>query len=198
MDSRQTKDCLSRAKLYATKGNFSESLKYMLKGLMAICRNSSVLNRDIRTYVREILALYVKDPEIGPLCAPIKSKISGYNGGNERDLYVGLKNVYDKIANQVDKEKYEDALARKMNLDKFMVKGTRLIKDKQYEKAIQMFNEATNFYKDESGFFLYIAKLFIEVEQSSAGILFLKKELEVKPNNEVAKSMLLELTNKSK
>ncbi len=194
MDFRTLKDTLSRAKLYATRGNFTQSIGFLLKCLQAIHKTPSISSAEARTAVREILHVYTKDPFIRPMLTPFIETITGYEGGKERAVFTVLKPIFDTISKQAEEESYEAAMARKIHLDKALGRAKRSLEDGHLPKAEESFKEACSFYKDEYAFFLYIAKLYMESKQYTLAQSYLKRELEVNSDSEDAQKLMQQVS----
>lgn len=192
MDIRKVKEAFGKAKINASRGEYTTSLQFFNIGLREVLTSSGLPLTEIRSYIREIIQLYASAP---PIRALVKNPMS-YTPGNEKNLYALSKKIYNVLANKVETEKYEDAIERKKKLDKYLILGKKYLQEAKLAEADQMFQGATECYRDEKILFVYIAKMYMEVGQEARAITFWQKALEVDPKNEEVQNTLLELLSK--
>ena len=191
MDSRLAKDALSKAKLYAAKNDFINSLKFMLQGLREI-NSGGTPPTDIRACIRDALQSYSSEKAVK---VAAQSDLA-YTPGQEKALYVSIKKAYDSFVSAANSETYDEALARKKRLDKQIILGKKYIEEGKIAEADQALQVAITYYKDEKSLFPYIAKLFIDANQPARAVLYLKKALEEQPGNPEIKNMIQNILNK--
>ena len=192
MDIRKVKDVLSKAKLYATRGDFINSLKFMLQGLRDVSINAGAPPTEIRALIREVSQIYANEQRIK---SNAKASLI-YSPGQEKTLYATLKKVYDAIAEKAVSETYDETLERKRKLDKHLILGKRYLADGKIADADAMFQESLKLYKDEKHLFPYIAKILSEANQDARALFYLKKAAEVDPKNEDVRKMIQALLAK--
>lgn len=192
MDIRKVKEAFGKAKINASRGEYTTSLQFFNVGLREVLTSSGLPLIEVRSYIREIVQLYATAPPIRNLL----NRSMSYTPGNEKALYTLTRKVYNVLANKVEPEKYEDAIARKKKLDKYLILGKKYLQEGKLSEADQMLQGAAECYRDEKILFSYIAKLYMDAHQDARAITFWQKALEVDPKNDEIQKTLLELLRK--
>lgn len=192
MNTRKVREYFGKAKIYASRGEYTTSLQYFTVGLREVLSTSATPPTEIRSHIREVVSLY---STAQPIRALIKQGMS-YNPGNERALYSLTKKLLAVLTNTVEKEKYEDAIERKKKLDKYLILGKKYLQEGKLADADQMFQGAVECYRDERVLFSVIAKMYMEANQDARAISFWQKAVEVMPKNEEAQKNLQILLEK--
>ena len=73
--------------------------------------------------------------------------------------------------------------------------GQKLVAQGKFSEAEEAFREAVSYYRDEHRLFQMIAKCFIDADQPRRAIDYLRKALEIEPDNEPARLMLEEASS---
>lgn len=192
MDIRATKDFLSKATLYATRGDYIGSLKCMLRGLREVNSSSGTPSTEIRACIREATKSYTHEQIITDVAGVVVT----YTPGQEKELHITLRKVYDVLVEAAASEEYDKALDRKKRLDKHIILGKKYIAEGKIAEADQVFQDSLVYYKDENMLFPYIAKMFLDVNQSTRALFYLKKAIEFDPNDLNSKSAIQDILSK--
>lgn len=190
MDLRKTREQLGRIRVYYLKG---DTLRALASAVMAL-RDLAQMNNlptDIRSMAREGISCLARDEEV-------KSHLSrplSYQPGQEKALFIQLGAVYKKMAAQAGMESREDAFARKQKMDRAIITGQKLVTQGKFSEAEESFREAVACYRNEHRLFQMIAKSFMDAGQPRRAIDYLRKAVEVEPENEPARRMLEEASS---
>ena len=79
--------------------------------------------------------------------------------------------------------------------DRALNMGQKLVAQGKFSEAEEAFREAVSYYRDEHRLFQMIAKCFIDADQPRRAIDYLRKALEIEPDNEPARLMLEEASS---
>ena len=115
--------------------------------------------------------------------------------GQEKALFIQLGAAYKEMAAQAGQESRDEAFARKQKLDRALNMGQKLVAQGKFSEAEEAFREAVSYYRDEHRLFQMIAKCFIDADQPRRAIDYLRKALEIEPDNEPARLMLEEASS---
>ena len=111
--------------------------------------------------------------------------------GNQRVTNDNPEDTYNAL------QKYGQDLvdlARKQKLDRALILGQRLVAQGKFSEAEEAFREAVSCYRDEHRLFQMIAGAFMEVGQPRRAIDYLRRAVEVEPDNAAARDMLEEVS----
>ena len=192
MDIRSVKDALSKATLYATRSDYITSLNFMLRGLREVNSSPGTPPTEIRACIREATKSYTHEQSITDAAGFVIT----YNPGQEKELHVTLRKIYDILVAAAAAEEYDKALDRKKRLDKHIILGKKYIAEGKIAEADQVLQDGLSYYKDETMLFSYIAKIFLDVNQPTRALFYLKKAVEVDPNDLNAKSIIQDILSK--
>lgn len=188
MDIRQLRDSFRKAKLYAERGDMLGSLQIGLQSLRVVL-SSSVISTELRSAVRELVGVYATDK----LLRKLADYSFAYTPGKEKALYVAMQKAHEGLKLRVITETYDEAIARKKELDQHIIRGRNYLKAGKLEDADQCFKEALKCYKDEKSIFAFIGRIFLDEKQIPRASFYLKKAHEVEPNCGDVKKMIQEV-----
>ena len=117
-----------------------------------------------------------------------------YQPGQEKALFLQLGAAYKEMAAQAGLESREETFARKQKLDRALILGQRLVAQGKFSEAEEAFREAVSCYRDEHRLFQMIAGAFMEAGQPRRAIDYLRRAVEVEPDNAAARNMLEEVS----
>ncbi len=190
MDLRKTREQLGRIRVYYLKGDTLRALASAVMALRDLAQASN-LPTDIRSMVREGISYLARDEELKRyLARPL-----AYQPGQERALFIQLGTAYKEMAAHANAESREEAFARKQKMDRAIIVGQKLVAQGKFSEAEESFREAVACYRDEHRLFQTIAKCFIDSDQPRRAIDYLRKAVEIEPDNEPARLMLEEVSS---
>lgn len=180
MDLKKIRANLGRCKASYQKNDAVRALTECIMALTDIVRaGSPTLPLDVRGLIRESIQLLSRDPII-------KDKIKApiiYQPGQERATLIILADIYKQTLAEQENENREQSLARKQKLDQSLILGNKLLAQGKVSEADAAFQEAISAYKDEHRIFLLIGKALMDAEQPRRAYPYLKKAMEVEPDN---------------
>lgn len=156
MNTRKIREDLGRAKASCTRHDVERALFLTMGALKELGGQSAPtdLRGDFRAALAELAAL----PEI---------KLDGgqapaYAPGAEKDLLRQLSQLYRTIKGQEREEEYQEALQRKLNLDRCFMDGKKFLAEGKPSEADACFGEAMKHYKDETAVFAMMARAMMD------------------------------------
>lgn len=186
MDMRKIRENLGRIKLYYLKGETLQALGSAVMALKDVVRMGGTPPTDVRSPLREGVQLLAQDKDVkrlskGPLM---------YQPGQERALLLALAALYKQMGEEAGRENPRDAFARKQRLDQALGLGRRLLAQAKVSEADAAFQEALTCYRDEHRVFQLIGKLLLEADQPRRAVPYLKKAVELEPDNAAARRLM--------
>ena len=190
MDLRKTREQLGRIRVYYLKGDTLRALASAVMALRDLAQMSN-LPTDMRSMLRDGIGFLARDEELKRY---LKRPLA-YQPGQEKALFIQLVAAYKEMAAQAGQESRDEAFARKQKLDRALNMGQKLVAQGKFSEAEEAFREAVSYYRDEHRLFQMIAKCFIDADQPRRAIDYLRKALEIEPDNEPARLMLEEASS---
>ncbi len=190
MDLRKTREQLGRIRVYYLKGDTLRALASAVMALRDLAQMSN-LPTDMRSMLRDGIGFLARDEELKRY---LKRPLA-YQPGQEKALFIQLGAAYKEMAAQAGQESRDEAFARKQKLDRALNMGQKLVAQGKFSEAEEAFREAVSYYRDEHRLFQMIAKCFIDADQPRRAIDYLRKALEIEPDNEPARLMLEEASS---
>lgn len=186
MDLRKIRENLGRIKVYYLKGETLRALGFAVMALKDVVRAGGTPPLDVRGPLREGVQLLTRDKDVkrlagGPLL---------YQPGQERALLLALAKLYKLLEDEAGRESREAAFARKQRLDQALGLGRRLLAQARISEADAAFQEALAHYRDEHRVFQLIGKSLLDAGQARRAAPYLKKAVELEPDNAVARGLL--------
>ena len=179
MDMRQVREHLGRVKPYYLKNETLRALNSLITGLKGALLLPGGIPTPVRGSVREAVQLMSRDEMV-------KKRLPAqfmYQSGQERQLLAMLINIYKNIETELNTEDYETTSQRKQQLDNTLNQGLRSLEAGRIPEADEYFHQALTHYRDEHRLFFFIAKSLIEADAPKRAVPFLRKGLEVIPND---------------
>ena len=190
MDLRKTREQLGRIRVYYLKGDTLRALASAVMALRDLAQMSN-LPTDMRSMLRDGIGFLARDEELKRyLKRPLANQ-----PGQEKALFIQLGAADKEMAAQAGQESRDEAFARKQKLDRALNMGQKLVAQGKFSEAEEAFREAVSYYRDEHRLFQMIAKCFIDADQPRRAIDYLRKALEIEPDNEPARLMLEEASS---
>ena len=190
MDLLKTREQLGRIRVYYLKGDTLRALASAVMALRDLAQMSN-LPTDMRSMLRDGIGFLARDEELKRY---LKRPLA-YQPGQEKALFIQLGAAYKEMAAQAGQESRDEAFARKQKLDRALNMGQKLVAQGKFSEAEEAFREAVSYYRDEHRLFQMIAKCFIDADQPRRAIDYLRKALEIEPDNEPARLMLEEASS---
>ena len=190
MDLRKTREQLGRIREDYIKGGTMGALASAVMALRDLAQMSN-LPTDMRSMLRDGIGFLARDEELKRY---LKRPLA-YQPGQEKALFIQLGAAYKEMAAQAGQESRDEAFARKQKLDRALNMGQKLVAQGKFSEAEEAFREAVSYYRDEHRLFQMIAKCFIDADQPRRAIDYLRKALEIEPDNEPARLMLEEASS---
>ena len=186
MDVRKIRENLGRIKIYYLKGETLRALGFAVMALKDVVRAGGAPPVDVRGPLREGVQLLARDKDVKRLSkAPLM-----YQPGQERALLLTLATLYKQLEEEAGRESRENAFARKQRLDQALGLGRRLLAQGKVSEADAAFQEALTQYRDERRVFQLIGKSLFDAGQPRRAVPYLKKAVELEPDNGVARELL--------
>ena len=183
---RQIREDLGRVKPYYLKNETQRALTSLISGLKGALALPGGLPTDVRGPLREALQLIARDE----LVKKYGEGQLAYQQGQERQLLTALLTVQQKIEAELNSEDDETAIARKLRLDQALNQGMRSLEAGRVSEADEYFQQAMGNYRDEKRMFFYIGKSLVEANAPKRAVPYLRKGLEVDPDDDEMSEML--------
>lgn len=178
MNARKIRVDLGRAKASCTRRDMERALFLTIGALKELGGQSAPtdLRGDFRAALTELAAL----PEIrlGGGQAP------AYTPGAEKELLQQLSQIYRSMKGQEKEEEYQEALQRKLNLDRCFLDGKQFLAEGKPSEADACFGEAMKHYKDETAVFGMMAKAMMDAGEYVRALGHARAGLKELPNDE--------------
>ena len=175
---------LSRAKAAFFKG---ETLKPLLSLAEAL---KLVVTRNIPSMDMPRIASLLREnfQNIGKIEAVKKIHPAPfiYKKGDEKKLLAALISVIKKVREEMERETLEAMRQRKMKIDQLIIQGRKYLEKKNILEAQRSFRGAVEEYVDEDAMFLVIADSLVSAGYSKEPLEYLKRALEIDPDNRKA------------
>jgi len=176
MNTRKIREDLGRAKASCTRGDVERAIFLTIGALKELGGQNAPtdLRGDFRAVFAELAAL----PEI---------KTGGgqlaYAPGAEKDLLQQLSQLYRAIKGQEKEEEYQEALQRKLHLDRCFMDGKKFLAEGKASEADASFGEAMKNYKDETAVFGMMARAMMDAGEYVRAIGHARAGLKELPGN---------------
>jgi predicted Zn-dependent protease len=179
MNIRQIRENLGRVRTSFQRNETRRALAFFISGLHGIGNNASP--PEVRGDIREAVQLLARDEQVKALLPGGQN--TSYTPGQEKALLELVTQIHDMLVEAEGKESHEEALARKIKIDHAYNAGKKLMEQGKVSEADASFAEAVQSYKDEHRLFCMIAGLLVDAEEVVRAGPYLKKGLEVLPND---------------
>ncbi len=184
MNPRKIREDLGRAKASANRNELERALSLVLLALKDLGGQSAPmdLRGDFREGINSVTALAsFKKYHAAPVI---------YQGGKEREIFAIFARVYQLMqAEKVKEESYEEAMQRKMALDKTLKEAHSELERGKVSEADALYAKALSYYRDEKAVFGMIARQLMEVDEVVRALGYLKKGLAVIPDDPELKEL---------
>lgn len=177
MNPRKIREDLGRIRTCLQRRDFPRALNLLCASLKDLGNQSAPtdLRGDFRTAIADICAdaTYKKT----------FNQAQTYQPGKEKELLAFFKKFYNQLEGQEEEEPYEEALQRKLNLDRCINDGKAFLSQNKPSEADQCFAEAMKYYKDEIMAFGMMARAMMEAGQYVRALGYVRKGLQQQPKN---------------
>ncbi|TVM15508.1 hypothetical protein DPQ33_14990 [Oceanidesulfovibrio indonesiensis] len=109
-----------------------------------------------------------------------------YSSGNEKTLFIAVVQLLKKLQDEAARASEKETEARKLQIDRLLIRGTRQLQTKNVKEALESFREAAALYVDEHVLFTIIGTRLVDAGLYKPAITFLSKAIQVDDNNDNA------------
>jgi len=109
-----------------------------------------------------------------------------YKKGEEKNLLRTLLPVIKGVREEMERESLEAMRERKMKIDQFIIQGRKYLEKNNILEAQRSFRGAVEEYVDEDALFTIIADNLVTAGYSKEPLEYLKRALEIDPENRKA------------
>jgi len=179
---------LARAKTHYQRNDALRSLMSLgsaLRGLLE-CKVAGPDKARIDTMLRESYQNANKFDKVREF-AP---KGLAYVKGEEKTMLGALLPLVKQIDEALKRESLEAMRARKLLIDQMLIKGNKLLAEKNVNEAMRCYREAANEFKNETGLFPMVATKLIEAACFKQAIEFARRAVFESPANPRAYDLL--------
>ncbi len=189
MNVRKIREALGRAKSSANRNELERALALSLMAFKELGNQTPPI--DLRGDFREAINSITSLASFREICpSPII-----YQGGKERDVFILFARAYKKLRAQDDtEESYENAMQRKLMLDKTLKEARAELERGRISEADALFSQALTYYRDENAIFAMIARQLMEVDEVVRALGYLKKGLAALPDDQELKELSQQCT----
>lgn len=177
MNPRKIREDLGRIRTCIQRRDFPRALNLLCLSLKDLGGQSAPmdLRGDFRTALADICAdgTYKKN----------FNQPQTYQPGKEKELLAFFQKFYNQITGAEEEEDYEEALQRKLNLDRCISNGKGYISQGKHSEADDCFAEALKYYKDEIMAFGMMARAMMDAGQYARALGYVRKGLQEQPKN---------------
>jgi len=113
-----------------------------------------------------------------------------YVKGDEKTMLAALLPVVKQIDEALKREDLEAMRARKLLIDQMVIKGNKLLAEKNINEAMRCYREAVAEFKDETGLFPLVATRLIDTGNFKQSIEFSRRAVLESPSNPRAYDLL--------
>jgi len=189
MNTRLIRENLGRVRTSFQRNEMLRALSCFIAGLQEL--GGQVPPTDLRGDIREALQLLVRDEKVKSL---LPGRQCIYTPGQEKDLLALFTTIHEQLKESATTESREAALSRKSKLDQTYNIGKKLLEQGKVSEADASFAEAVLAYRDEHHLFYMIALLLVDAKEVVRAGPYLKKGLEIQPDD----PQLLELLERAR
>lgn len=186
MNVRKIREDLGRARTCVQRRDFVRALYLLCISLRDIGTQAAPtpLRGDFRSVISDICA--------DPFYRETGAQVVSYQPGKERDLLLFFNKIYKQITNKEDKEDYETAMQRKLNLDRCINNGKSFLSQQKFSDADDCFIEAFKYYKNEFAAFAIMARAMMDANQFVRAYGYIRKGLAERPNDQTLLRLAVE------
>lgn len=177
MNSRKIREDLGRARASSVRRDPLRALYLTISAIRDL--GGQPAPTDLRGDLRTTVGALAADPDLKD---SLPSGL-GYQPGNEKDLLQILVNAYQSMQGSSEQENYETTLQRKLNIDRNLRDGKKLLAEGRASEADACFAEAMKFYKDELAIFAMMATAMINAGEYVRALGHVRNGLKEDPQN---------------
>lgn len=179
MNVRKARENLGRVRTCIQRGEFPQALHLVCDSLRDCGAQPAPM--DLRGAFRTALADICSAPEYKQRY----NKPLGYTAGKEKAILDFLQRLLSLVGGAAEEEEpYEEALQRKLSLDRCINDGKTFVAQGKFSDADDCFTEALKYYKNEIAAFGIMARAMMEAGQYVRALGYVRKGLEIQGNNE--------------
>ncbi len=184
MDIKEVRTHLGRVKAYHQRKETERALASIIMAIKGM--GNKPFPSDLRSLLREVVQLIGRDDVI----TDVLGKPLVYQPGQEQAILAGVAKVYKVLQGQAGVEDHKQALDRKLNIDRTLNQGMKLLEQGKVPEADECFSQAVSHYKDEHSLFTMIGKALMEANQVRRALPYLKRAATITPQNENVKELV--------
>ncbi len=109
-----------------------------------------------------------------------------YTSGNEKPLFITVVQLLKKLQDEAAQLSEKETEARKLNIDRLLIRGTKQLQTKNAKEALESFKDAAALYVDEHVLFTIIGTRLVDAGLHKPALAFLNKAVQVDDGNENA------------
>ncbi|MFW5733833.1 MAG: tetratricopeptide repeat protein [Oceanidesulfovibrio sp.] len=109
-----------------------------------------------------------------------------YASGGEKPLFISVVTLLKKLQDEAALASEKETEARKLKIDKLLIRGTRQLQANKPKDAVESFKEAASLYVDEHVLFTIIGSRLVDAGLHKPALAFLNKAVQVDDGNENA------------
>lgn len=177
MNPRKIREDLGRIRTCLQRRDYERALALFIRSLKDLGGQQAPmdLRGDFRTALTDLCAdsWYKKNCGLALTWQP----------GKEKELLSIFEKLYGRLTGQGEEEDYEEALQRKINLDRCINDGKAFIAQGKASDADNCFAEAMKYYKDEIMAFGMMARAMMDAGEYVRALGYVRKGLKEQPNN---------------
>lgn len=170
----------ARAKGYYQRNEIERGLASILMGVKLFMENRLVGREKLEfdNVVLELIQTYSRDEFIAEHFGELQ-----YEKGKEKALLVSLARCLKAMGEAKERESLEASRERKLQLDRCILRGEKLLKAGKTAEAEEQFQQAQQYYVDEHPLFHIIAGKYLAAEQPKNALPYLARGLELQPGD---------------
>ncbi len=178
MKPYEMRDQLLRATRYFGQNKTIECVGLAVMVLRDLGDNSAT--SEVAGALRELMNLLGNDAVV----KEILGKPLTFSTGHEKIVLAGLTQVFKVLMANKDKEDHATIMARKLKIDRYFNDGMCSIREGRMSDAVQDFDEAFKYYKDEHSLFILVGKAFMDAGAPRRAFPYLARGVIAVPNDE--------------
>ena len=193
--AKSLREDLARAKAAYAKGDDLRTVQLVAAALRAFLaiKPAGPDRTAIESLLRESFAYLGKMPRV----LQYLPKGIPYAKGQEPRYAAALTQLAKKIEDDLNQESLTAMRERKLRLDHAVIKGTKLLAEGNLPEAQRHFRAAVDDFVDETGLFPLIASRLIDAGHFKPALEYLRRAIEVAPDNSRAYDFLIGAVGKA-
>lgn len=190
--AKEVMEHLARAKGTFHRHDIPRCLVSLANGLKALLDSPAIVGRDKQSAqmaVAELAQLLARTEEAQEFMLEGYS----YERGKEKGFLSDTITFYKRIDHAAKQEKEAQTQARKLQMDRLLIRGGKMLGHGKLQEALGQFDEAAGLYKDEHIIFTMIARRLLQAElpgSAEAALPWAKRAVESDGGNSASHVVL--------